>query len=180
MSKILSFVLPTTLAALLPLPALTQPVQTQYGFPVTETKTWDLPCHMITPNGNTLDLVRLCGGSPQTVSPSRSATQAVRRVPVRRTKRDTGYSRQYKLLADTYPVERVRNILLSMSGITSYTESVCKRLEEGKTVEEIRTNDITKLSENPSGDSTRDNVQKQNIEITLKVAPQYYCPEATE
>ncbi|HEY9300795.1 MAG TPA: hypothetical protein VIQ31_31405 [Phormidium sp.] len=158
--------------ALQPLPALAQ-IETEYGFPISETSSRDLPCHMVTGTGHTLDLARLCGGSIRTVT--RSATPTVQRVPVRRKRLGDGkYSRQYNLLAETYPDERVRNMLSSSS---SNPESVCKRLEEGKSVEEIRTEDIGKLTRNPSGNSTRDNARKQDIEITLKVAPQYYCPE---
>lgn len=173
MSKLLKFALLTL--ALQPLPALAQ-IETEYGFPITETSSRDLPCHMITGTGHTLDLARLCGGTsrtPRTVT--RSVTRTAQRVPVRRKRLSySGYEEQYEKLAKTYPDERVRNIL---SSSTSYTESVCKRLEEGKTVEEIRIEDIGKLTQNPSGNSTRDNARKQDIEITLKLAPQYYCPE---
>ncbi|MFB2875889.1 hypothetical protein [Floridanema aerugineum] len=173
MSKLLKFALLTL--ALQPLPALAQ-IQTEYGFPITETSRWDLPCHMITSKGNTLDLARLCGGTsstPRTVT--RSVTRTAQRVPVRRKRLGSSeYAAQYEKLAETYPDERVRNMLSSSS---SDPESVCKRLEAGKTVEEIRTEDIGELSRNPSGNSTRDNARKQDIEITLKVAPQYYCPE---
>jgi hypothetical protein len=170
MSNFLKFALLTL--ALQPLPALAQ-IQTEYGFPMTEIPAGDLPCHMITGTGYTLDLAKLCGGSPRTAT--RSVTATARRVPVRRQRiRDGKYSEQYRLLANSYPEERVRN-MISLS--STYTESVCKRLEEGKTVEEIRTEDIDKLFRNPSGNSTRDNARKQDIEITLKAAPQYYCPE---
>ena len=170
MSKLLKFVLLTL--ALQPLPALAQ-VESQYGFPITETSARDLPCHMVTSTGHTLDLNRLCGGSSRSVT--KSVTPTAQRVPVQRKRLTDGkYSEQYKLLADAYPDEKVRNMLSSSS---TYTESVCKRLEEGKTVEEIRTEDIDKLFKTSSGDSTRDNARKQNIEITLKAAPQYYCPE---
>ncbi|OKH32055.1 hypothetical protein NIES2119_27235 [[Phormidium ambiguum] IAM M-71] len=168
MSKFLKFALLTL--ALQPLPALAQ-IETEHGFPISETSAGDLPCHMVTDRGNTLDLARLCGGS-RTVT--RSATSTAQRVSVRRQRlRDGKFSQQYRLLAESYPDERVRNML---SPTSSYTESVCKRLEEGKTVEEIRIEDIGKLTQNPSGDSSRDNARKQNIEITLKAAPQYYCP----
>ena len=168
MSKFLKFALLTL--ALQPLPALAQ-VETQYGFPISETSAGDLPCHMVTDRGNTLDLARLCGGS-RTVT--RSVTSTAQRVSVRRQRLSySGFEAQYEKLAKTYPDERVRNML---SPSSSYTDSVCERLEEGKTVEEIRTEDVGKLTQNPSGDSTRDNAQKQNIEITLKAAPQYYCP----
>jgi hypothetical protein len=52
----------STTLVLLPLQAL---AQNQYGFPVTETPAKDVPCHMVTSGGNTLDLARLCGGTPQ-------------------------------------------------------------------------------------------------------------------
>ncbi|MFB2937519.1 hypothetical protein ACE1B6_19900 [Aerosakkonemataceae cyanobacterium BLCC-F154] len=169
MSKLLKFALLTL--SLQPLPVLAQ-IETEYGFPMTDIPSSDLPCHMITSSGHTLDLAKLCGGTPTV---TKSATPMAQRVPVRRKRlRDGKYSEQYEKLAETYPDERVRNMLLSSS---SDPESVCKRLEEGKTVEEIRTEDITKLTQNPSGNSTRDNARKQDIEITLKVAPQYYCPE---
>lgn len=60
MSKVLRFALLTL--ALQPLPVL---AQTQYGFPVTDTPSRDVPCHMVTSGGNTLDLAKLCGGTPQ-------------------------------------------------------------------------------------------------------------------
>lgn len=170
MSKLLKFALLTL--ALQPLPALAQ-IETEYGFPITETSSRDLPCHMITGTGHTLDLSRLCGGTRRTVTSS--VTPTAQRVPVRRKRLgNSEYAKQYDKLAKTYPDERVRNMLSSSS---SNPESVCKRLEQGKTVEEIRTEDIGKLSQNPSGNSIRDNARKQDIEITLKVAPQYYCPE---
>ncbi|MGA9381577.1 MAG: hypothetical protein WBV73_22685 [Phormidium sp.] len=169
MSKLLKFALLTL--TLQPLPALAQ-VESQYGFPITETSAMDLPCHMVTSRGNTLDLAKLCGGVPSTIT--KSVTPTAQRVPVRRKRLSySGYEQQYEKLAETYPEERVRNLL---SSSRSYTESVCKRLEEGKTVEEIRTEDIEKLNQQESS-NLMNNVGKQNIEITLKAAPQYYCPE---
>lgn len=169
MSNFLKFALLTL--ALQPLPALAQ-IETEYGFPMTEVSAGDLPCHMVSSKGNILDLAKLCGGTPTV---TRSATPTAQRVPVRRKRLSySGFEAQYEKLAETYPEERVRNMI---SSSRSYTESVCKRLEEGKTVEEIRTEDIGKLTQNSSGNSTRDNARKQDIEITLKAAPQYYCPE---
>ncbi|XWK88194.1 MAG: hypothetical protein U7127_29095 [Phormidium sp.] len=175
MSKLFKFALLTL--ALQPLPALAQ-IETEYGFPITETSSRDLPCQMVSSRGNTLDLARLCGGTPRTVT--RSVTRTAQRVPVRRKRlRGDEFLKQYNLLAETYPDDRVVAMLRSMPSDSkkAYAESVCKRLEEGKTVEEVRTEDIDKLFQNPSGNSTRDNTRKQDIEITLKVAPQYYCPE---
>lgn len=175
MSKLLKFALLTL--SLQPLPVLAQ-VETEYGFPMTDIPSSDLPCHMITSSGHTLDLAKLCGGTPSAVT--KSTTPTARRVPVRRKRLGDGkYLGQYDLLAKTYPDDKVVAMLRSMSSDSkvSYAESVCKRLEEGKTVEEVRTEDIDKLFQNPSGNSIRDNARKQDIEITLKVAPQYYCPE---
>lgn len=60
MSKFLQIALITL--ALQPFPAL---AQYQYRQPITGTNSGDLPCHMITSIGNTLDLSKLCGGTPQ-------------------------------------------------------------------------------------------------------------------
>lgn len=169
MSKLFQFALLTLV--LQPLPALAQ-IETQYGFPITETSARDLPCHMVTNRGNTLDLAKLCGGSSTAVT--KSATPTAQRVPVQRKRLSySGFEKQYEKLAETYPEERVRNLL---SSSRSYTESVCKRLEEGKSVEAIRIEDIQKLNQQQLT-NLMNNVGKQNIEITLKVAPQYYCPE---
>ncbi|MFB2839752.1 hypothetical protein [Floridanema evergladense] len=169
MSKLFQFALLTL--ALQPLPALAQ-IQTEYGFPIAETSAKDLPCHMVTNRGNTLDLTRLCSGSSRTVT--RSAIPVAQRVPVQRKRLGySGFEEQYDKLAKTYPEERVRNML---SSSRSYTESVCKRLEEGKSLEQIRTEDVEKLNQQQLS-NLMNNVGKQNIEITLKVAPQYYCPE---
>lgn len=149
-------------------PAISQLQPTQYGFPVKspELETGDLPCYMTTSNARTLDLGRLCGATTQT------ATSRFQRS-VRRTRLAfSQYSSQYERLAETYPDENVRRML---SATRSDPESVCRRLDQGQTVEQIRSEDIAQLR--PSGNSTRDNARKQNIEITLKLAPQYYCPE---
>lgn len=70
MSKLL-LAFSTTLV-LLPFQALAQP-ETEYRFPVTNVPTGNLPCHMVTKNGNTLDLARLCGGTPQALAASGQA-----------------------------------------------------------------------------------------------------------
>lgn len=70
MSKVL-LALSTTLV-FLPLQALAQPA-TEYGFPITDTPYRDVPCHMVTKNGSTIDLARLCGGTPQVSAASRQA-----------------------------------------------------------------------------------------------------------
>ncbi|MBD2183599.1 hypothetical protein H6S82_11560 [Planktothrix sp. FACHB-1355] len=156
-------------------PAIGQPQITQYGFPVKspEVETGDLPCYMITSNARTLDLGRLCGGTSQTAT---SAFQQSGRLrSVRRARlNNSQYALQYQRLADTYPDTNVRRRLAVNS---SYTESVCQRLEQGLSVEQIRSEDIAQLQ--PSGNFTQDNARKQNIEITLKLAPQYYCPESS-
>lgn len=161
-----------------PLPVLAQ-TQTQYGFPVTEIAPGNLPCHMVTDGGNTLDLAKLCGGQPQIVvssSKKQSVTQASKRDAIPRKRLSSSqYKLQYKRLAETYPDSRVREML---APDISYAESVCERLESGITLEEIRSEDIGKLT--PSSNLTLDNKRKQNIEITLKLAPQYYCPAATD
>lgn len=153
-------------------PVLSEPQQMQYGFPITspELDTGDLPCYMTTSNRRTLDLGRLCGGSTSETSTFQSSARgrAVRRVRLAYSQ----YSSQYYRLAETYPDSSVRALL---SARMSDPESVCDRLEAGKTVEQIRTEDIGRLQ--PSGNIIRDNARKQNIEITLKLAPQYYCPE---
>ena len=153
-------------------PVLSEPQQMQYGFPIIspEVDTGDLPCYMTTSNTRTIDLGRLCGGSTSVTSTFQSSVRgrAVRRIRLA----DSQYSSQYYRLAETYPDSSVRSYLFPNS---SYAESVCDRLEEGQTVEQIRTEDIEKLQS--SGNIIRDNARKQNIEITLKLAPQYYCPE---
>ncbi|MFB2838734.1 hypothetical protein [Floridanema evergladense] len=53
----------STALVLLPLQVLAQP-ETEYGFPVSENSPGDLPCHMVTRDGYTLDLAKLCGGVP--------------------------------------------------------------------------------------------------------------------
>lgn len=148
--------------------AISQPQPTQYGFPVKspEIETGDLPCYMTASNSRTLDLGRLCGGTSPT------ATSAFQRSVRRGRVAYSQYSSQYERLAETYPDENVRRMLAASS---SDAESVCRRLEQGQTIEQIRSEDIGKLQ--PSNDFTRDNARKQNIEITLKLAPQYYCPE---
>lgn len=152
-------------------PAFSEPQQVQYGFPIIspEVDTGDLPCYLTTSNTRTLDLGRLCGGTIQTPNfQSSSRGRVVRRIRVANGQ----YFSQYESLAETYPDANVRALL---SARMSDPESVCRRLEEGQTVEQIRTEDIASLQ--PSGNIVRDNARKQNIEIRLKLAPQYYCPE---
>lgn len=149
-------------------PAISQPQPTQYGFPIKspEVNTGDLPCYMTTTTARTIDLGRLCGSTSQT------ATSRIQRSVRRGRVAFSQYSSQYRRLAETYPDQNVREML---SATRSDPESVCRRLEQGQTVEQIRSEDIAQLR--PSGNLIRDNARKQNIEITLKLAPQYYCPE---
>lgn len=155
-----------------------EPQPMQYGFPVapSEVSSSDLVCYMTTKGAQTLDLGGLCGNALQTAaSPQRSATRSRSRsvsVPRRRLS-SSNYLSQYQKLAETYPDSNVVRMLNSMPQI-SYAESVCERLSAGLTLEQIRSEDIGKLE--PSGRITLDNARKQNIEITLKLAPQYYCP----
>lgn len=182
MSKVLRFAIPAALsAAVVTLSGSSGKAQLrQYGFPITEEPSRDLTCYMVTRSGNTLNLAPLCGGRRQTVvspSPRQSVTEAQRPVSIPRRRLDSSqYLRRYEELAETYPDSNVVSMLASMPKI-EYAESVCDRLSTGLTLEQIRTEDIQKLE--LSGSLTRDNARKQNIEITLKLAPQYYCPEGT-
>jgi hypothetical protein len=182
MSKVLSF---TTFAAAFSVALVScwvnpgKAQQTQFGFPMTEEQSTDLPCYMVTGSGNTLNLVRLCSGRQQTTiapTPRQSVTAAPRLASTpRRRLGFSQYLKRYNDLAETYPDSAVVRLLPTMPR-EEYAESVCDRLDQGKTLEEIRTEDIEKLER--SGRLTVDNARKQNIEITLKLAPQYYCPPA--
>lgn len=54
----------STTLVFLPLQALAQP-DMEHGFPISDSPSGDLPCHMISSTGYTLDLAKLCGGTPQ-------------------------------------------------------------------------------------------------------------------
>lgn len=64
MPKFPRLTLTVALLALAPLPALAQ-VASRYGQPITDVPSEDLICYMETRDGRTLDLAKLCGGTPQ-------------------------------------------------------------------------------------------------------------------
>ena len=64
----MKFLLPLTIIALSPLPALAQDIS-RYGTPISSEDTGDVVCYMQNSHGDTLDLSHLCSSGVRAVQP---------------------------------------------------------------------------------------------------------------
>lgn len=137
MPKLLSF---TLLILALPLPAVAQ-TQTEYGFPITDTSYRDVPCHMVTRRGNTLDLAKLCGGTPQVRTPQAQSGLVFSNISFRDPSEAQRSARGWAKLIDGTLTNRSNQPITART--VNYTISA---INDGR--REILTNNSVSLSSN--------------------------------